>query len=72
MQVMATPKKIPEPSPDPPKRRQINARLPDRLADALEAYLGSHRVPPAASAVALVALEEFLRKAGFPPEPDQP
>ncbi len=59
----------PDPAPEPAKRRALNARLPDPLADALEAYLASLRPAPTATAVTLVALEEFLERKGFWPPP---
>jgi hypothetical protein len=66
-------KPVPAPSGDEgPKRRAINARLPDPLADALEAYLASLRPAPTATAVTLVAIEEFLERKGFWPPGSTP
>jgi hypothetical protein len=47
------------------KRNAVSVRLPDDLAAGLKAYLKSHRVPPTSTAVFLVALREFLERAGF-------
>lgn len=43
----------------------VNARLPDDVADALEAFIGDQPVPPTTSAVTLIALRQFLQRAGY-------
>lgn len=42
-------------------------RLTEEEDSALMAYVNSHRVPPERTAVAKVALREFLEKVGFWP-----
>ncbi|MCC6416779.1 MAG: hypothetical protein IT429_00860 [Gemmataceae bacterium] len=55
------------PSSNPAVRR-VAARLPPAMAAALDAYLASQRPQPTDTAVLLVALEDFLRAKGFPPD----
>lgn len=60
-------KKKPNASTPGPARRQVNARLPEEIARALERFKQSQRIPPDSTAVILIALREFLEREGFLP-----
>jgi hypothetical protein len=74
MQVVANKKdktndtpKVGRPPATDPKVHALNARLPSALAAALKAYMKTRRPRPTTTAVALLALEEFLQREGFWP-----
>lgn len=63
-----------EPVPDRERRSDhvaVLVRLPVRLAEAFTAYRTSQRPPPTATAIMLLALEEFLVREGVY-QPDDP
>jgi len=69
MVVVAKKASPPDPTPEPPARRQVNARLPDKLADALDRYRASHRYPPGYTEIVLEAIQALLEREGFWPPP---
>jgi hypothetical protein len=55
-------------SATPPKERILAVRMPPDLETALESFRAAHTFPPDRTAVALRALENFLREQGhYPP-----
>lgn len=59
------------PPSDRPLRNHVGVKLPDDLAQALDAYLHSLDVEPGSPAVMRTALEEFLEQRGFWPPPTE-
>lgn len=66
--VMAKPKKVVADTKQP----VLHMRMPEFLEEALQAFIADQRVPPDRTAVGLTALEEFLRKEGYLPDPPKP
>jgi len=67
MVAMTVPKKPKASAAAKKKANVLFVRLTDDEETALMAYVNSHRVPPDRSAVAKVALREFLEKVGHWP-----
>jgi hypothetical protein len=66
MLTLMPPKKKPGRLGKKPKNPgMLMLRMDDATVAALEAYLGAQKVPPERTAVALVALRQFLTAEGF-------